>query len=108
MAGRRPDDGGDGAGAGGTQAYTNSLVDFHMVLDLLPGLAGAFFSRALPANLTWGQVRSPPPRRHCTSSRPHAVAMSPALFCRITCTILRADTRSRTWPMPRMCQRYLT
>lgn len=52
----RPDGGGDGAGAGAAQAYSNSLVDFHMVLDLLPGLAGAFFSRALPANLTWGQV----------------------------------------------------
>ncbi len=57
----RPDGGSDGAGAGAAQAYSNSLVDFHMVLDLLPGLAGAFFSRALPANLTWGQVRPPPP-----------------------------------------------
>lgn len=38
------------------QAYSNSLVDYHMVLDLVPGLAGAFFSRRLPASLTYGQA----------------------------------------------------
>jgi len=39
------------------QAYANSLVDHHLVLDLLPGLAGAFFARRLPASLTYGQAR---------------------------------------------------
>lgn len=57
---------------GHVQAYSNSLVDFHMVLDLLPGLAGAFFSRRLPANLTYGQVhtRCPTHARRFSPLRP--------------------------------------
>jgi N-acetyltransferase 10 len=39
------------------QAYSNNLVDHHLVLDLLPGLAGAYFAGRLPVSLTYGQVR---------------------------------------------------
>ena len=45
------------------QAYANSLVDHHLVLDLLPGLAGAYFARRLPVSLTYGQVRGPLPQQ---------------------------------------------
>lgn len=38
------------------QAYSNSLVDHHMVLDLLPSLARAYFCRQLPASLSYGQA----------------------------------------------------
>lgn len=38
------------------QAYCNNVVDHHMVLDLAPSLAAAFFSKALPATQTPGQA----------------------------------------------------
>ena len=38
------------------QAYANQLVDHHLVLDLLPALARAFFARRLPASLSFGQA----------------------------------------------------
>lgn len=31
------------------------------MLDLLPGLAGAYFARRLPVSLTYGQVRAGAP-----------------------------------------------
>ncbi|KAG1681159.1 hypothetical protein FOA52_015602 [Chlamydomonas sp. UWO 241] len=42
------------------QAYSNNLVDFHMILDLLPTLAAAYFKRKLPATLSYAQVRALP------------------------------------------------
>lgn len=61
------------------QAYANSLVDHHLVLDLLPGLAGAYFARRLPVSLTYGQVRA------CCSSCQHAtrsfVSLTPPAAC---------------------------
>ena len=38
------------------QAYSNSLVDHHLVYDLLPSLARAYFARRLPASLSHGQA----------------------------------------------------
>ncbi|KAL0030160.1 hypothetical protein WJX77_000722 [Trebouxia sp. C0004] len=38
------------------QAYSNSLVDHHIILDLLPSLAQAYFSRHIPANLSYLQA----------------------------------------------------
>lgn len=38
------------------QAYSNNLVDHHLILDLLPPLCRAFFSRLLPASLSHGQA----------------------------------------------------
>ena len=38
------------------QAYSNNLVDHHIILDLLPTLAQAYFSRHLPANLSYLQA----------------------------------------------------
>lgn len=38
------------------QAYSNNVVDHHLVLDLLPSLARAYFSRRLPATLSPGQA----------------------------------------------------
>ena len=38
------------------QAYASGLVDYHLVMDLLPALASAFFSRKLPATLSAGQA----------------------------------------------------
>ncbi|KAK9824701.1 hypothetical protein WJX72_012506 [[Myrmecia] bisecta] len=34
------------------QAYSNNLVDHHMILDLMPSLARAYFCRQLPASLS--------------------------------------------------------
>ncbi len=34
------------------QAYSNNLVDHHLILDLLPPLAQAYFLGHLPASLT--------------------------------------------------------
>ncbi len=39
------------------QAYSNNLVDYHLVLDLLPPLAAAYFAGRLPASLSYSQVR---------------------------------------------------
>ncbi len=38
------------------QAYSNNLVDHHLILDLLPFLARAFFARRLPAPMSYGQA----------------------------------------------------
>ena len=38
------------------QAYANNLVDHHLILDLLPPLARAFFSQKLPASLSHAQA----------------------------------------------------
>ena len=38
------------------QAYSNNLVDHHIILDLLPSLAQAYFSRHVPANLSYLQA----------------------------------------------------
>jgi Possible tRNA binding domain len=38
------------------QAYCNNVVDHHMILDLAPSLAAAFFRGALPATQTPGQA----------------------------------------------------
>lgn len=38
------------------QAYSNNLVDHHIILDLLPNLAQAYFSRHVPANLSYLQA----------------------------------------------------
>ena len=38
------------------QAYANSLVDYHLIMDLVPTLACAFFAGKLPATLSAGQA----------------------------------------------------
>lgn len=38
------------------QAYANNLVDYHLIMDLLPVLAYAFFAGRLPASLSAGQA----------------------------------------------------
>lgn len=38
------------------QAYSNNLVDHHIILDLLPSLAQAYFSNHIPANLSYLQA----------------------------------------------------
>ena len=38
------------------QAYANSLVDFHLILDLLPALTACYFAGRLPATLSYGQA----------------------------------------------------
>ena len=38
------------------QAYSNNLVDYHMILDLLPTLAASYFRGKLPATLSYAQV----------------------------------------------------
>jgi len=38
------------------QAYSSNLVDHHLVLDLVPSLAHAFFAERLPANLSYIQA----------------------------------------------------
>ncbi|GAX72715.1 hypothetical protein CEUSTIGMA_g171.t1 [Chlamydomonas eustigma] len=37
------------------QAYSNGLVDYHMILDLLPTLAASYFNGKLPATLSYAQ-----------------------------------------------------
>lgn len=39
------------------QAYSGNLVDYHLILDLLPSLARLYLSGQLPATLSYGQVR---------------------------------------------------
>ena len=39
------------------QAYSNSLVDHHLVLDLVPPLAKAYLAGRVPATLSYSQVR---------------------------------------------------
>ena len=38
------------------QAYANSLVDYHLIMDLVPTLAIAYFAGKLPATLSAGQA----------------------------------------------------
>ena len=38
------------------QAYANNLVDHHLVLDLVPAMAGAYFARRLPVPLMHTQA----------------------------------------------------
>ena len=38
------------------QAYSNNLVDHHLILDLLPFLVRAFFAQRLPAPMSYGQA----------------------------------------------------
>ena len=38
------------------QAYSNSLVDYHLIMDLVPSLASAYFAGKLPATLSAGQA----------------------------------------------------
>ncbi|KAJ4970584.1 hypothetical protein NE237_003683 [Protea cynaroides] len=38
------------------EAYTNNLVDFHMILDLLPLIVHQFFQEKLPVNLSYAQA----------------------------------------------------
>ncbi|CAD7699176.1 unnamed protein product [Ostreobium quekettii] len=38
------------------QSYSNNLVDHHMILDLVPALARAYFCGKLPATLSHGQA----------------------------------------------------
>ena len=38
------------------QAYSNNLVDHHIILDLLPWLAQAYFSGHISANLSYLQA----------------------------------------------------
>lgn len=38
------------------QAYSNNLVDHHIILDLLPWLAQAYFSGHIAANLSYLQA----------------------------------------------------
>ena len=38
------------------QAYSNNLVDHHLILDLLPFLVRAFFAGRLPAPMSYGQA----------------------------------------------------
>eukprot|EP00798_Chlamydomonas_sp_ICE-L_P008257 gene8257-1526_t len=37
-------------------AYSNSLVDYHLILDLLPSLAAAYFKGTIPASLSYSQA----------------------------------------------------
>lgn len=38
------------------QAYSNNLIDHHMILDLLPLLAQAYFAGAIPVSISYGQA----------------------------------------------------
>ncbi len=38
------------------QAYSSNLVDYHLILDLLPNLARLYLSGQLPATLSYGQA----------------------------------------------------
>ena len=38
------------------QKYANNLVDIHLIMDLVPFLAQAYFSQKLPATLSYGQA----------------------------------------------------
>lgn len=38
------------------ESYANSLVDYHLVLDLAPALARLYFLRRLPATLSYAQA----------------------------------------------------
>merc|ERR1712228_472234 len=38
------------------ESYTHNLVDWHMILDMIPALARLFFLNRLPLNLAWTQT----------------------------------------------------
>jgi N-acetyltransferase 10 len=38
------------------QAYGSNLVDYHLILDLLPSLTRLYLSGQLPATLSYGQA----------------------------------------------------
>lgn len=38
------------------QAYANNIVDYHMIMDLIPPLARSFFSGHIPTTLSYGQA----------------------------------------------------
>jgi N-acetyltransferase 10 len=38
------------------QAYSSNLVDYHLILDLLPSLTRLYLSGQLPATLSYGQA----------------------------------------------------
>lgn len=38
------------------QAYSNSLVDYHLIMDLVPALARAYFTGQIPTTLSYGQA----------------------------------------------------
>ncbi len=38
------------------QAYSSNLVDYHLILDLLPSLSRLYLSGQLPATLSYGQA----------------------------------------------------
>lgn len=38
------------------QAYSNNLVDYHMVMDLLPPLVHAYLAGKVPCSLSYGQA----------------------------------------------------
>ena len=38
------------------QAYSNNLVDHHLILDLMPALMRAYFGGRIPATLSYGQA----------------------------------------------------
>lgn len=38
------------------QAYSSNLVDYHLILDLLPNLVRLYLSGQLPATLSYGQA----------------------------------------------------
>ncbi len=38
------------------QAYSNNLVDYHLILDLLPPLARTYFAGRLPASMSYSQA----------------------------------------------------
>ena len=44
----------DSCGSG--QAYANNLVDYHLIMDLVPSLAAAFFAGSIPVTLSAGQA----------------------------------------------------
>lgn len=38
------------------QAYSNNLVDYHLILDLIPALSRTYFFRKMPATLSYSQA----------------------------------------------------
>jgi len=38
------------------QSYANNVCDHHMIQDLVPALARAYFAQRIPVNLSYGQA----------------------------------------------------
>lgn len=66
------------------QAYSGNLVDYHLILDLLPSLARLYLSGQLPATLSYGQVR----RARAGSVGAHAQQAFLEPACMKTSTVL--------------------